>query len=546
MICFDNLSKRYPGGFEALKNVSFEMAAGEMAFLTGHSGAGKSTLLKMLMLMERPTSGNLLINGKNLNRLPNSQIPIYRRQVGVVFQNHQLLLDRTVFDNVALPLQVSGYPANEIGRRVRAALDGVGLLDKEQQKPVALSGGEQQRVGIARAVVHKPRILLADEPTGNLDPELSSEIMALFRRFQNVGVTVLIATHDVNLIDRMQLRIMRLEGGTMIDDGADCPREAAQRGASGQKIKFADRWRGYKSHHRDTIRISLLKMMREPVQTLMTVAVIAIALALPTALYLTVENIQRLGSNFESSAQITVYVQNGAKPEAIKKLQDKLENLPAVDSVSYISAEQALLEFKALSGFGSALRYLEDNPLPAVFLVQPIVSEPIDLAQTNNLIASIADLPGVEDVQIDMQWLQRLHSLTEVGHKVVLALGATLGLGVLLVIGNTIRLAIQSRRDEIIVVKLVGGTNAYVRRPFLYNGVLLGLFGALAASIMLYLSVVWISSSIADLADLYQSQYRLAGLGFLRFLMLMCLGGLFGLAGAWMAVSKHLKDIEPK
>jgi cell division transport system ATP-binding protein len=220
MIRFDNLSKRYPGGFEALKNVSFEMESGEMAFLTGHSGAGKSTLLKMLMLMERPTSGNLLINGKNLNRLSNSQIPMYRRQVGVVFQNHQLLLDRTVFDNVALPLQVSGYPSSEIGRRVRAALDGVGLLDKEQQKPIALSGGEQQRVGIARAVVHKPRILLADEPTGNLDPELSSEIMALFRRFQNVGVTVLIATHDISLINRMQLRIMRLEEGELSDDGA--------------------------------------------------------------------------------------------------------------------------------------------------------------------------------------------------------------------------------------------------------------------------------------------------------------------------------------
>ena len=220
MIRFDNLSKRYPGGFEALKNVSFEMEAGEMAFLTGHSGAGKSTLLKMLMLMERPTSGNLLINGKNLNRLSNSQIPMYRRQVGVVFQNHQLLLDRTVFDNVALPLQVSGYPSSEIGRRVRAALDGVGLLDKEQHKPIALSGGEQQRVGIARAVVHKPRILLADEPTGNLDPELSSEIMALFRRFQNVGVTVLIATHDISLINRMQLRIMRLEEGELSDNGA--------------------------------------------------------------------------------------------------------------------------------------------------------------------------------------------------------------------------------------------------------------------------------------------------------------------------------------
>jgi cell division transport system ATP-binding protein len=218
VIQFDNLSKRYPGGFEALRNISFKMDAGEMAFLTGHSGAGKSTLLKLLMLMERPTSGNLLINGKNLNRLSNSQIPMYRRQVGVVFQNHQLLLDRSVFDNVALPLQVTGYPASEVGRRVRAALDGVGLLDKEQQNPMALSGGEQQRVGIARAVVHKPRILLADEPTGNLDPELSTEIMALFRRFQSVGVTVLIATHDINLINRMQLRIMRLEDGELTDD----------------------------------------------------------------------------------------------------------------------------------------------------------------------------------------------------------------------------------------------------------------------------------------------------------------------------------------
>ena len=326
----------------------------------------------------------------------------------------------------------------------------------------------------------------------------------------------------------------------------DRSREGAQRGASGQKIKIADRWRGYKSHHRDTIRISLKKMMREPLQTIMTVAVIAIALALPSALYLAVENVQRLGDSFQSSAQITVYVEGGAKQQAIDNLQNELQAMPAVTSVTYISAKQALLEFKALSGFGSALRYLEDNPLPAVFLVQPTVSEPVDMVQTEKLLASIKELPNVDDVQIDMQWLQRLHSLTEMGQKIVLALGATLGLGVLLVIGNTIRLAIQSRRDEIIVVKLVGGTNAYVRRPFLYNGVLLGLFGALLASIMLYSSLLWISSSIADLADLYQSHYRLAGLGVLRFFLLMCLGGFFGLAGAWIAVSKHLKDIEPK
>ena len=219
MIRFDAVSKRYPGGLEALRSVNFELNAGEMAFLTGHSGAGKSTLLKLLMLMERPTAGTVLVNGKNLNRLPASQIPYYRRKVGVVFQNHQLLFDRTVFENIALPLQVSGFPAAEIPRRVRAALDSVGLLEKEKQNPITLSGGEQQRVGIARAVVHKPRILLADEPTGNLDPELSSEIMALFRRFQELGVAVLIATHDIELINRMSLRIMRLHQGEMIDDG---------------------------------------------------------------------------------------------------------------------------------------------------------------------------------------------------------------------------------------------------------------------------------------------------------------------------------------
>jgi cell division transport system ATP-binding protein len=222
MIQFDNLSKRYAGGFEALKGINLNVNAGELAFLTGHSGAGKSTLLKLLMLLERPSSGTLLINGKNINRLADSRIPAYRRQLGVVFQDHQLLMDRSVFDNVALPLQVAGQSRKEIGRRVRAALDGVGLLSKERHSPRMLSGGEQQRVGIARAVVHKPRILLADEPTGNLDPGLSAEIMALFRRFQDVGVTVLIASHDIDLINQMNCRIIRLEHGMVADDGGAC------------------------------------------------------------------------------------------------------------------------------------------------------------------------------------------------------------------------------------------------------------------------------------------------------------------------------------
>lgn len=216
MIQFDSVYKRYAGGHEALKGLSFEVPRGEMMFLTGHSGAGKSTLLKLIMLMERPTAGQVIINGQNVTRLPGHRIPFHRRNIGVVFQNHQLLFDRSVFDNVALPLLISGFQPREVGRRVRASLDKVGLLHKEKANPITLSGGEQQRVGIARAVVNKPALLLADEPTGNLDPQLSAEIMHLFEQFNQVGVTVLIASHDLGLIARLPYRMMTLREGRMI------------------------------------------------------------------------------------------------------------------------------------------------------------------------------------------------------------------------------------------------------------------------------------------------------------------------------------------
>lgn len=231
MIQLDRVSKRYispgMGSKDALKQVSLKLPAGELTFLTGHSGAGKSTLLKLIMMIERPTAGEILVDGIPLNRVGRSGIPLVRRRIGMVHQNHQLLFDRSVYDNVALPLVIAGFPRADIGKRVRAALDKVGLLSKEKLNPMMLSGGEQQRVGIARAVVNKPPLLLADEPTGNLDPELSAEIMDLFKDFARVGVAVMIATHDLSLIARYSHRLLTLREGHLIADRD----ETADRGA---------------------------------------------------------------------------------------------------------------------------------------------------------------------------------------------------------------------------------------------------------------------------------------------------------------------------
>ncbi|HTV52378.1 MAG TPA: cell division ATP-binding protein FtsE [Steroidobacteraceae bacterium] len=222
MIVFDHVSKRYPNGREALSGVSLRVDAGEMVFLTGRSGAGKSTVLKLIALIERPTRGTVLVGGRNLGALKARHVPAYRRTLGMMFQEHRLLVDRPVFDNVALPLVVAGSPQKEIHKRVRAALDQVGLLGKERLLPLELSVGEQQRVGIARAVVSKPTLLIADEPTGNLDRELAVEVMRLLRRFQEVGVTVVVATHDPHVVQEFSQRTIVLEGGR-VQGGEETP-----------------------------------------------------------------------------------------------------------------------------------------------------------------------------------------------------------------------------------------------------------------------------------------------------------------------------------
>lgn len=223
MIRFEQVSKVYPGGFRALNQVNFSIGRGEMAFLTGPSGAGKSTLLKLVTAIETPSTGKVMVDGQDIATLSRSKVPYLRRKIGIIFQDHNLLMDKSVRDNVALPLLIEGFSSKEIEKRVEAALDLVGLSDKIKFQPQHLSGGEQQRVGIARAIVTKPRLLLADEPTGNLDPSLSVEIMRLFETFNRAGTSVLIATHDLGLIARMRYRTLTLKGGSMISEAYQGP-----------------------------------------------------------------------------------------------------------------------------------------------------------------------------------------------------------------------------------------------------------------------------------------------------------------------------------
>jgi len=299
-------------------------------------------------------------------------------------------------------------------------------------------------------------------------------------------------------------------------------------------------------HHIHTLHDNLARMRKEPLQTLMTSAVIAIALSLPATLLLVVENARQFESSFESFSQVTAYVQNDASDKKIVAIKSQLEAMPDVESVRYISPDQALQEFVKLSGFGTALDHLDANPLPPVFVIEPKMVTPLADDIIQRLLAQISQVPNIDDAQIDMLWLQRLRSLTQMGQQIVVALGAALGLGVLVIVGNSIRLAIHGRREEIIVVKLVGGTDAYVRRPFLYSGMLLGLMGALGASLLLVIGFWWLGASVEHLSELYNSQYRLIGPGFSGCLILIGAGALLGLAGSWLAVGRHLKEIKPR
>lgn len=315
--------------------------------------------------------------------------------------------------------------------------------------------------------------------------------------------------------------------------------------ASPRRIAFGDRFASYRLHHQQVALDSLRRLLRNPLSTLATWLVIGIALALPGGLYIALGNFENMSAGWGDSAQLSVYLKRDTSDEAGGALAAKLERRGDIGKVRYLTKSAALEEFRGLSGFGDALDQLDQNPLPATIIVQPSRTA-LDPAVARRLLDEIKAMPEVEQASLDLQWVQRLHAILEIGRQLALVMAVLLGVGVVLVIGNTIRLAIEARRDEIVVVKLVGGTNAFVRRPFLYTGFWYGLGGGLLAWLITAFSLYWLREPVAQLADAYGSAFVLAGPDLLQVAVLLTLGSLLGWLGAWGEVGRHLGAIEPK
>jgi len=321
--------------------------------------------------------------------------------------------------------------------------------------------------------------------------------------------------------------------------------EVSAKGAVQSKTGLGDRLRSYLLHHRSSLFGSFGRLLSTPMQTLMTSLVVAIALALPATLLVALGNIQSLGDSWDASPKISVFLNLRARETAIDQLREKLAKLPEIKAVQYFSADQVLADFRHMSGFGEALEALEDNPLPATLVITP-AADFIEPAALQRLGDKLSKEAIIDEVSLDMEWVRRLRELMVLGKKIVAALAGLLALGVLLAIGNTIRLAIENRRDEIIVSKLVGGTDGFVRRPFIYSGAWYGLMGSVLALLIVATGYWIIQDTVARLASLYQSDFRLQHLGWQGGIQLVFTGTLLGWLGAWLAVGRHLTEIEPK
>ena len=543
MIDFEHVSKQYKHNAKpALEDVNFHVDDGEFVFLLGHSGAGKSTLLKLILREETPTEGRVLVNGQDVARLRRRKIPYLRRQMGIIFQDFRLIPTMTVYENIAFAMHVTNIGHKQIKERVNYMLELVHLEDKAKVYPDLLSGGEQQRVAVARALAHAPKLVIADEPTGNIDPELSLEMMELLERVSEMGITVLVVTHEHELVRHFDRRVVTLSGGHIISDvptGSMIPHPARRpegTGNGGVAGMMKPSTFGF------LVVRGVRNLGKHWAMTIACIASLSVCMTLNTFATLAEVNVDSMVNYLGQQNEMVVYVDPEADDATIQTVGERITATPGVSRVQYMSKEDVLNQYRGYMADYAVLldEFENDNPFKANYRVSLA-----DLSQMQAMSQNFQSIPGVYSVTAPIEMTQTFvevqRAVTKVGQIVILVLMAVS----IITVGSTIRLSVFARRREIEIMKYVGATNHLVTLPFFVEGLTMGLIsGAITsvAGIFGYAYIVQASSTLGGLWQLLMGTamvpvdavwptiltYSLAG------------GALVGALGSMFSIRKHL------
>ena len=540
MIDFEHVSKQYKHNAKpALEDVNFHVDDGEFVFLLGHSGAGKSTLLKLILREETPTEGRVLVNGQDVARLRRRKIPYLRRQMGIIFQDFRLIPTMTVYENIAFAMHVTNIGHKQIKERVNYMLELVHLEDKAKVYPDLLSGGEQQRVAVARALAHAPKLVIADEPTGNIDPELSLEMMELLERVSEMGITVLVVTHEHELVRHFDRRVVTLSGGHIISDvptGSMIPHPPEGTGNGGVAGMMKPSTFGF------LVVRGVRNLGKHWAMTIACIASLSVCMTLNTFATLAEVNVDSMVNYLGQQNEMVVYVDPEADDATIQSVGERITATPGVSRVQYMSKEDVLNQYRGYMADYAVLldEFENDNPFKANYRVSLA-----DLSQMQAMSQNFQSIPGVYSVTAPIEMTQTFvevqQAVTKVGQIVILVLMAVS----IITVGSTIRLSVFARRREIEIMKYVGATNHLVTLPFFVEGLTMGLIsGAITsvAGIFGYAYIVQASSTLGGLWQLLMGTamvpvdavwptiltYSLAG------------GALVGALGSMFSIRKHL------
>lgn len=519
MIEMKDVMKKYSNGTTAIRNLSIVIEQGEFVYVVGPSGAGKSTFIKLMYREEKASKGTLNVAGHDLIAIKNREVPYLRREIGVVFQDYKLLPRKTVYENVAYAMQVIGRKPRDIKKRVMEVLDLVGLKHKVRVFPSELSGGEQQRVSIARAIVNTPKVLIADEPTGNLDPENSWEIMKLLDRINAQGTTVVMATHNSTIVNTIRHRVIAIENGRIIRDQAE--------GNMDTMIRTFFR------HLLESIK----SLKRNGWMTVASVSAVTITLTLVGVFMAVIMNATKLAQDIEGNVDVSVFVDIGTKDEEMKKLEKELNDLDHVKKVEFSSKEQELKKIQNEMGDSWKLFEGDNNPLYDVYVVSAT-----DPSYTKQVAEEAADLKNVSRSDYGGASSDRIFQIAGAVRTWGLVAAALLLFVAMFLISNTIRITILSRQREIQIMRLVGAKNGYIRWPFFLEGGWIGLIGAILPILIITFGYAWFFQLINP--SLLRSHYSLIhpqNIVWKINLLMVGIGVIIGSLGSIISMRRFLK-----